>query len=127
MGKDTVVIKNDLIYSSYIARACKIVPNRRLVSIALNTPDYFGGSFLRELNPTPMMIHNIKNGNITAEEYEEAYRKEVLSQLNVHEVTEKLKGKIICCYEKPSDFCHRHIVMKWIAENIGEQVIGGEI
>ena len=39
MGKDTVVIKNDLIYSSYFARACKIVPNRRLVSKALNTPD----------------------------------------------------------------------------------------
>jgi uncharacterized protein (DUF488 family) len=28
-----------------------------------------------------------------------------------------LNKVILICYEKPSDFCHRHLVAKWFIEN----------
>lgn len=54
--EETVVIKKDKIYSSYYARACKIVPDRRLVAISLSIPDGFGGDTCRELNPSPCLL-----------------------------------------------------------------------
>jgi uncharacterized protein (DUF488 family) len=38
---------------------------------------------------------------------------------------QKLAGdKIPCllCYEKPGDFCHRHIVAEWLHNNLGVHV-----
>ena len=29
----------------------------------------------------------------------------------------KNKDIALVCYEKPSDFCHRHLVAKWLKEN----------
>ena len=32
------------------------------------------------------------------------------------------KDDALCCYEKPGDFCHRHILAKWITENTGIEI-----
>ena len=32
------------------------------------------------------------------------------------------KDVALCCYEKPGDFCHRHILAKWITENTGIEI-----
>lgn len=127
MKNDTVIILNTKIYTSYFARASKIVPDRRLVSIALSTPESWGGIYLRELNPSPALLYSFKNGNITKEEYEEVYRKDILSNLNPILLSNKLVGKVMCCWEKTGVFCHRHIVMNWFESNLGLDIIGGEI
>lgn len=127
MKRDTVIIHNDKIYTSYFARASKIVPNRRLVSIALSSPESWEGTYLRELNPSPMLIHNIKNGLITTEEYRKEYIASILNQLNPNEIADKLKGKVACCWEKTGSFCHRVLVIEWLASNLGNDIIGGEI
>lgn len=124
---DTVIILNNKIYTSYFARASKIVPDRRLVSIALTTPEGWGGAYLRELNPSPALLHSIKNNEISNKEYEEIYRRDILDNLNPKEIANKLLGKVMCCWEKSGSFCHRHIVLKWLEENLGETIIGGEI
>lgn len=32
-------------------------------------------------------------------------------------VKEKIGDNVVlCCYEKPGDFCHRHILIKWLGE-----------
>ena len=46
--------------------------------------------------------------------YCEAYFKETLSQLNPHIVAAELDGKVLLCYEKSEDFCHRHLVAAWL-------------
>ena len=126
-SKDTVYISKNKIYTSYFARACRMIPDRRLVSVSLSTPKEFGGAFARELNPTPMMIHNIKNNIITPEEYEEAYRSEILSKLSPYVIANKYMGKVLCCWEKPEQFCHRHIILNWLAERLEEDIVGGEV
>ena len=29
---------------------------------------------------------------------------------------------VLLCYEKPGDFCHRHILANWLEENFGFKV-----
>lgn len=130
MGKtkdDTVVIKNNKVYSSYYARACRIVPDRRLVAISIGIPENFGGEICRALNPPEFLLFGYKSGNISETEYEQIYYEQVLSKLNAHDVYEKLKGKVILCYCGKGKFCHRNIVLKWLSNYLGMEVIGGEI
>lgn len=126
--KDEVIaIDKSKIYSSYFARAIKIFPDKMLVSISITTPENWRGAYLRELRPPVSLLYSYKNGLITTEEYEEVYRKEVLDWLNAREIADKLRGKVICCWERSGSFCHRHIVLKWLGEELGEHIIGGEI
>ena len=46
------------------------------------------------------------------EEYEPLY-KELLS---------RLKPFALLCYEKPNEFCHRHLVAKWLEDSTGIQI-----
>lgn len=48
------------------------------------------------------------------EQYEQAYFKETLELLNPHIVAAELEEKVLLCYEKSEDFCHRHIVAEWL-------------
>ena len=130
MGKhseDSVVIKSDKVYASYFSRACKILPDSMIVSIALTSPEGFKGKFYRDLNPTSHLFNGYKYNNMSAEEYTKTYYYDVLRDLDPNIVYNNLKGKVICCWEKSGEFCHRNIVMKWLQENIGEDIIGGEI
>lgn len=124
---DTVVLKRDKVYSSYYARACKIIPDWRLVAISVGIPDNFGGEILRELNPPSKLLYEYKNNICTTDEYIDRYTKEVLDRLNPIDVYNKLKGKVILCYCGKDSFCHRHLVMDWLSKNLGEEVIGNEI
>lgn len=58
--------------------------------------------------------------------YIEHFQSEVLDKLDVATVIKELNllvpnvnGKDIAliCYEKPSDFCHRHLVSEWLNQN----------
>lgn len=48
--------------------------------------------------------------------YEYLYREQILNKLNPQEVAMILEGKTLLCFEKSEDFCHRHIVAKWLRE-----------
>lgn len=60
--------------------------------------------------------------------YGEAYYKETLALLNPHIVAAELEGKVLLCYEKSEDFCHRHLVAAWLrhygyeAEELWEKI-----
>lgn len=125
--KDTsVVIRKDKVYSSYYAKACKIIPDFRLVAISIGIPDNFNGEILRELNPSKELLYRYKNKLCDEEEYIKTYTDETLNKVNSSKIYEKLKGKVILCYCKDT-FCHRHIVIDWLKREIGQSIIGGEI
>jgi uncharacterized protein (DUF488 family) len=48
------------------------------------------------------------------------YKQETLDKLDPHKVAKDLEGRVLLCYEKASDFCHRHIVAAWL-RNYGYQ------
>lgn len=64
------------------------------------------------------------------EYYIEHFNKEVLKPLNPSDIIKELMLMahnyknlncaphiILLCYEKPTDFCHRHLVAQWLIEN----------
>lgn len=125
--EETITIDNNKVYMSYYGRACKILPNRRLVAISLKVPDYFEGDIMRELNPTESLFLDYKNGTINEIEYRERYKQETLDKLNPQEIYNKLKGKVIICHCNKGKFCHRQIVINWLKTNLGKEVAGSEI
>lgn len=127
LSEEIIIIKNDKVYTSYYARACKILPDRRLVAISIGIPDNFNGEILRELNPPQKLLYKYKNKLCDEVEYTEIYTNEVLKNLNACDIYNKLKGKAILCYCGKDKFCHRHIVLEWLKNNLGEHVIGNEI
>ena len=70
----------------------------------------------------------LKDENQTQEQYIERYNRLVLGTLRVENVVrdiERLSGgrdAALLCYEKPGDFCHRHLLAKWITEESGVEV-----
>lgn len=64
-------------------------------------------------------------GDITQDRYVELYNKEILGKLRVEEVVyeiERLSGgkdAALLCYEKPGDFCHRHLLADWLTRESG--------
>jgi uncharacterized protein (DUF488 family) len=48
------------------------------------------------------------------EHYKRIYTEQTLSRISQAEVAYILDGKVLLCYEKTGDFCHRHIVADWL-------------
>ena len=58
--------------------------------------------------------------------YIKCFKEQVTDKLDADNVIDDIgfltgydQTKNICliCYEKPTDFCHRHLVAKWLSEN----------
>lgn len=103
-----------------------VFPNRQ-VSISIKTPSDFKGEYYKDLNPTDELLSDYKSEKISWEQYTEIYYSDVLSKLDPLKVYNDLKGKVMCCWCAKGDFCHRHLVIRWLKENLGEQVVGGEL
>lgn len=96
-----------MIYTSYYAK----YKGKNGVSISKGA-NWFEGETYIPLVPDWSLIKAYKLGEITEKEYRKAYIKQ-LKQLDVHEVYKYLDGKVLLCFEKTGDFCHRHIVQEW--------------
>ena len=78
---------------------------------------YYSGASLKLLAPAAEIIH------LPEETYLPIY-KDQLKKLSPEGILENIKslahGKdcILLCYEKPSDFCHRQVVAKWLKHHL---------
>ena len=126
-SEETIVINKNKVYTSYYARACKIIPDYKLIAISIGIPENFGGEIMRELNPSQNLLYSYKKGNISDSEYENIYFNETLKSLDANIIYNRLKGKVILCYCGKESFCHRHLVLKWLEQELGKDVIGYEI
>lgn len=113
------------IYTSYFAKAATlrkagIVP----IGIALWPPRFFRGTSMKQVAPRRYML----NDKLTDAEYEAMYRNDVLRLVNARGFIADLERAsqgmdvALCCFEKPGDFCHRHILAKWLNEQTGVEV-----
>lgn len=92
------------------------------VSIAYLTPVWYMGETCFELAPPRKLLVGYKDGVISQKEYTKKYN-DFLKTVNWGDVIEKLytisdkhegKDLVLCCYEKPSDFCHRHLLAEYL-------------
>lgn len=78
--------------------------------------------WIKELAPTWSIVTAYKEGRITQERYEELYLLQ-LNRSSPHYVVAHIPpGAILLCYERPGEFCHRHIAAKWLMQVPGVTV-----
>lgn len=87
------------------------------IGIARYAPKNFIGPSYKRLAPYQWMLKE----SVSEDEYKKAFKK-ILAELNPHQVVEDLykyapgKDITLLCYEKPGEFCHRHMVAEWLVE-----------
>lgn len=119
-----------MIYTSYFANLKNII---NPIAICGKSPDWYKGKQYKKLAPRWSFLKDYKDGKITSDEYIVLYNELVLSKLDPQIVLNELialndnnENFTMICYEKPSDFCHRHIVAEWFklaGIEVSEQII----
>ena len=111
-----------MIYTTYFYNLRNIPKSIIPISIAGKSPDWYKGLEYKKLAPKYSFFKiwkETKNNNY----YIKCFRDQVLSLLNAEDVFDELIAIagtdkfVLVCYEKPDDFCHRHLVAEWFKEN----------
>ena len=117
-----------MIYTSYFAKLKSLPDNIVPISICAKAPDWYKGLQYKKLAPKYDFFMKWKE-NHDNDYYIKCFNEQVLDKTNILTVLKDLTdlinsvddhiGKEICliCYEKPSDFCHRHLVADWLNKN----------
>ena len=101
-----------------------------LVAICGKTPSWYNGLWYKKLAPKWTFFNEWKNGAEHKGDnsyYIQHFNDEMLKDKTCRQVLadlQKLTGVkndfskiILLCYEKPGDFCHRHLVADWLIKN----------
>lgn len=120
-----------MIYTSYFAKIKSLPEYIIPVSICAKVPTWYEGLQYKKLAPKYDFFMKWKE-NHDNDYYIKCFNEQVLNELNVvtvikdlinlmpkDSISEYSLNKTIClvCYEKPSDFCHRHLVAEWLNKN----------
>ncbi len=111
------------IYTSYYA----VYKKSNGVSIAAGPPPWFKGHQYKKLAPKYFFFKKWKE-NHNNQYYIDNFYEHVLNKLDASTVYEELKKYavddevVLLCYERPEDFCHRHLVATWLSFELGIEV-----
>ena len=113
-----------MIYTSYFAKLKSLPEHIVPISICGKAPDWYKGLQYKKLAPKYDFFMEWKK-NHDNDYYIKCFNEQVLDKLNVRRVIEDLEyltghyvsDIALICYEKPSDFCHRHLVADWLNKN----------
>lgn len=129
-----------MIYTSYFAKLKSLPDNIIPISICGKAPDWYNGLQYKKLAPKYDFFIKWKESNDN-DYYIKCFNELVLNVTSVKEVLsdiykilpENFKDDlesdiynwfenpfnhiVLICYEKPSDFCHRHLVADWLNKN----------
>lgn len=115
------------IFTSYYAKVKKIPSDIVRISIAAKAPQFYSGIEYKKVCPKYGFFMEWKQ-NHDNNFYVEHFKKEVLDTLKADEVykdIEQLSGGkdcVLLCYEKSTDFCHRHLVADWLNSELNLDV-----
>ena len=111
-------------FTSYFAKVPQI---EYPLSIARINPDWYDNPSYPKLAPSKELLFDFKYGaNKGDMEFYTTEFMRYLDTLEFKESIQELSGiygpdaldrLALICYEKPSDFCHRHIVANWLRQH----------
>lgn len=105
--------------TSYFAKASEYPT---AISIAGRAPEGFRGRQYKKLAPKVWFFKKYKEDGDEAC-YTEHYYAEVLNKFDAREIFEELgEDAILLCWEAPGKFCHRHLIAKWLMEELGVEI-----
>lgn len=108
-----------MIYTSYFAKLKSLSDNIVPISICAKAPSWYSGLQYKKLAPKYDFFMKWKE-NHDNDYYIKCFNEQVLDKLDPVKVYWELcnlaQSDEICliCYEKPADFCHRHLVADWL-------------
>ena len=117
-----------MIYTSYFGNLKNLPENIIPISICGKAPEWYNGFQYKKLAPKYDFFMEWKR-NHDNDYYIKCFNEQVLDKLHILTVMRDLIdlantaedniGKEICliCYEKPDEFCHRHLVSDWLNKN----------
>lgn len=118
-------------FTGYFAKL-KTYEQNDLIPVAIcgKVPSWYKGLWYKKLAPKWTFFNEWKNGTEHKGDndyYIQHFNDEVLKDKTCRQVLadlQKLTGVkndftriILLCYEKPRDFCHRHLVANWLIKN----------
>ena len=132
----------NMIYTSYFAQMRNFPKNYIPVAICGGLPNWYKGAWYRKPAPKIGFFQEWKRTGDN-EYYIEHYQKEVLDLLDYQNVLADLQMQVpeeiratmqdsvwnskdvhlvLLCYEKPTDFCHRHLFAEWLSQKAGIKI-----
>ena len=114
-----------MIYTSYFAKLSKLPSNITPIAICGKSPEWYKGIQYKKLAPK-WSFFSIWKETHDNDYYIQHFNEEVLSPINADDIIHELyslAGKnqdeniVLICYEKPGDFCHRHLVAEWLTSH----------
>ena len=111
-----------MIYTTYFAKLKSLPKDIVPISICGKAPNSYNGLLYKKLAPKYDFFMKWKE-NHDNDYYICCFDNQVLSVLNptqvVADLTAMAAGRDVAliCYEKPTDFCHRHLVAEWLQKN----------
>lgn len=117
-----------MIYTGYYGGLTSIAGDITKVQVSNSAPVPVDIKFEKAIPDWAFIVKPYKDGLITKEEYEQRYtlqldkfREKILGVIKYFSSADK--DYILLCYEKPGDFCHRHILADYINKALGENTI----
>lgn len=107
-----------MIYTSYFAKI-KDYPDMSFVSVSRFTPKAIKIPVLLYLAPSSDVLRDYKEDK-DLDKFIRKFNKQ-LKMLDADTVASALNNRVLVCYEKSDDFCHRHIIAQWL-RNHGYEV-----
>ena len=110
------------IITTYFAKLRTLPDNIVPISICSKAPTWYNGLQYKKLAPRYEFFMKWKRDHDN-DYYIKCFNEQVLSPLDPKIVVEELMEKAgseniaLVCYEKPGDFCHRHLVAEWLNNN----------
>lgn len=114
-----------MIYTSYFAKLSKLPSNITPIAICGKSPEWYKGIQYKKLAPK-WSFFSVWKQTHDNDYYIQHFNEEVLSPINADDIIHELyslAGKnqdediVLICYEKPGDFCHRHLVAEWLTSH----------
>ena len=108
-----------MVYTSYFAQLKNLPNTIAPIAICGKSPDWYTGLQYKKLAPKIGFFQEWKKTHDN-DYYVKCFYEQVLSFLTADQVMRELnalsggKDVALLCYEKPGDFCHRHIVSEWL-------------
>lgn len=113
------------IYTSYYANIPNIPQGYITISIAGRCPPFYKGLEYKKVAPKIGFFTEWKKNNDN-DFYIREYNKQVLDTLDATKVIQDIINLareqnhsnnlniVLLCYEKPNEFCHRHLLSNWL-------------
>ncbi len=117
-----------MIYTSYFAQLKNLPSNIISISICGKPPKWYKGLQYKKLAPKYDFFQEWKR-NHDNDYYIKCFQEQILDKIDILTVMRNLFDLLpndgsavgcriaLICYEKPSDFCHRHLVADWFNKN----------